>query len=118
MCRLSMSKKVGACETAAAYHIVSAMTGDDMPILSMFYGIVIYMYAFDNRRHHRPHFHAEFAEFSVVIAIDDGDVLDGDLPKAKMKLVQAWLEIHREDLMADWKLAVQGLPPQRIKPLD
>ena len=37
----------------------------------------------------------------MVIAIDDGEVLDGDLPKAKMKLVQAWLEIHREDLMAD-----------------
>jgi len=35
-----------------------------------------------------------------------------------MKLVQAWLEIHREDLLADWNLAVQGLPPQRIKPLD
>lgn len=101
-----------------AYHIVLPMNGDDMPILSMFYGIVVYMYAFDNQRHHRPHFHAEFAEFSAVIAIDDGDILDGDLPKAKMKLVQAWLEIHREDLMADWKLAVQGLPPQRIKPLD
>ena len=35
-----------------------------------------------------------------------------------MKLVQAWLEIHREDLTADWNLAVQGSPPQRIKPLD
>lgn len=89
-----------------------------MPVLSMFYGIVVYMYGFDNKQHHRPHFHAEYAEFSVVIAIDDGDVLDGDLPRAKMKLVQAWLEIHREDLIADWNLAVQGLPPQRIKPLD
>lgn len=49
------------------------MTGDEKPVLSMFYGIVIYMYAFDNRRHHRPPLHAEFAEFSVVIAIDDGD---------------------------------------------
>lgn len=61
-----------------------------MPVLSMFYGIVIYMYAFDNRRHHRPHFHAEYGEFSTVVAIDDGEVLEGDLPKAKMKLVQAW----------------------------
>ena len=55
---------------------------------------------------------------SVVVAIDDGEVLDGDFPGAKMKLVQAWLEIHREDLTADWNLAVQGMPPQRIKPLD
>jgi hypothetical protein len=84
----------------------------------MFYGVIIYMYAFDNRQHHRPHFHARYAEFEAVIAIDDGDLLGGDLPKAKMKLVQAWLEIHREDLQADWSLAVQGLPTVRIKPLE
>ncbi len=89
-----------------------------MPVLSMFYGVIIYMYAFDNRQHHRPHFHARYAEFEAVIAIDDGDLLGGDLPKAKMKLVQAWLEIHREDLQADWSLAVQGLPTVRIKPLE
>ena len=53
-----------------------------------------------------------------MIAIADGEILEGDLPRAKMKLVQAWLEIHREDLVADWSLAVQGLPPQRIKPLE
>lgn len=53
-----------------------------------------------------------------MIAIEDGEVFEGSLPKGKMKLVQAWLEIHREDLIADWNLAVQGLPPQRIKPLD
>ena len=45
-------------------------------------------------------------------------LLEGELPRAKMKLVQAWVEIHREDLMADWALAVQGLPAQRIKPLE
>lgn len=89
-----------------------------MPILSMFYGIVVYMYAYDNRRHHSPHFHVEYAEFTAVIAIADGEIIEGDLPRAKMKLVQAWLEIHREDLVADWNLAVQGLPPQRIKPLE
>jgi hypothetical protein len=84
----------------------------------MFYGIVVYMYAYDDRRHHYPHFHVEYAEFTAVIAIADGEILEGDLPRAKMKLVQAWLEIHREDLVADWNLAVQGLPPQRIKPLE
>ena len=72
-----------------------------MPILSMFYGIVVYMYAFDNKQHHSPHFHVEYAEFTAVIAIADGEIMEGDLPRAKMKLVQAWLEIHREDLVAD-----------------
>jgi len=89
-----------------------------MPVLSLFYGIVVYMYAYDNRRHHLPHFHAEYGEFSAVIAIEDGEVMEGNLPKSKMKLLQAWLEIHREDVMADWNLAVQGLPTHRIKPLD
>lgn len=89
-----------------------------MPLLSMFYGIVVYMYFYDTQQHNMPHFHVEYAEYSAVIAIDTGDVLEGDLPKNKMKLVQAWLEIHREEIVADWSLAVRGLPVQKIKPLD
>lgn len=89
-----------------------------MPILSMFYGVVVYMYFFDNKGHHTPHFHVEYAEFTAVLAIDSGEVLEGELPRNKMKLVQAWLEIHREEIMADWTLAVRGLPPQKIKPLE
>ena len=84
----------------------------------MFYGIVVYMYFYDIQKHHRPHVHVEYAENTAVIAIDDGETLEGDLPRNKLKLVQAWLEIHREDVMADWSLAVRGLPPQKIKPLE
>ncbi len=57
-------------------------------------------------------------EFSAVIDIQTGDVLEGDLPRNKMKLVQAWLEIHRDEIVADWSLAVRGLPVQKIKPLE
>ncbi len=89
-----------------------------MPIISMFYGIVVYMYFYDTHKHHLPHFHVEYAEHSVVIAIESGEVLDGELPRNKMKLVQAWLEIHREEILADWTLAVRGLPVQKIKPLE
>ncbi len=88
-----------------------------MPVLSMFYGIVVYMYCYDNQRHHAPHFHVEYAEFTAVIGIQDGDILEGDLPRNKMKLVQAWLEIHREEVMADWSLAIRGIQPLRIQPL-
>lgn len=89
-----------------------------MPIISMFYGVVVYMYFYDVQRHHTPHFHVEYAEFTAVIGIESGDVLEGQLPRNKMKLVQAWLEIHREEIMADWSLAVRGLPVQAIKPLE
>lgn len=60
----------------------------------------------------------EYAEFTAVIDIQTGDVLEGDLPRNKMKLVQAWLEIHRDEIVADWSLAVRGLPVQKIKPLE
>lgn len=76
-----------------------------MPILSMFYGIVAYMFL-RYAKHHIPHFRVEYAEHSAVVAIATGDVLEGSLPENKMKLVQAWLEIHRDEIMADWSLAV------------
>ena len=88
-----------------------------MPVISMFYGILILMFSFDNKKHHLPHIHAQYAEHSAIIAIDSGEVMDGDLPRSKMKLVQAWIEIHREELLADWQLAVEGQQPFKIEPL-
>jgi hypothetical protein len=41
----------------------------------------------------------------------------GASPPGKTKLVHAWMEIHREDLQADWDLAVNGSPPMPIDPL-
>jgi hypothetical protein len=89
-----------------------------MPIISMFYGVVVYMYFYDVKKHHRPHIHVEYAEHTAVLAIDDGAVLEGYFPGNKLKLVQAWLEIHRDAVMTDWRLAVRGLPPQKIRPLE
>jgi hypothetical protein len=34
-----------------------------------------------------------------------------------MKLVLAWVEIHQDELMADWELAVKGEQPFKIEPL-
>ncbi len=88
-----------------------------MPTIAMFYGILILMYFYDNKKHKMPHIHAEYGEHSVSISIKDGTVLSGNLPSGKMKLVQAWIEIHKEDLLANWKLAVAGEPIFKIKPL-
>jgi hypothetical protein len=88
-----------------------------MPTISMFYGIIIYMFFYDDKKHHHPHIHANYGEYDAVIAIDDGEVLEGEFPRKKLKLVQAWLEIHREDLMADWKLAINGQQLFKIDPL-
>lgn len=88
-----------------------------MPVLSMFYGIVVYMYFFDDRKHRVPHIHVEYAEHAAVLALPTGELLEGFLPRNKMKLVEAWMELHGDDLMANWSLAVRGLPTQRISPL-
>jgi hypothetical protein len=89
-----------------------------MPVISMFYGIVIRMFFRDNQQHHLPHVHAEYQDEVAVFSIADGALLDGRFPPAKGKLVEAWIEIHREELLADWKLAVEGQKVFRIKGLD
>jgi hypothetical protein len=91
--------------------------GVRMPTISMFYGIVIYLYFFDDERHKLPHIHARYQGEEASLSIIDGAVLAGAIPLGKIKLVQAWIEIHREALMADWELAVNGEEPYKIEPL-
>ena len=43
-----------------------------------------------------------------MISIPDGDVLDGAISSGKLKLVEAWVDIHKDDLMADWDQASSG----------
>ena len=88
-----------------------------MPAISMFYGIVIYLYFFDDERHHQPHIHARYQEQQASFSIADGSILSGELPVTKTRLVQAWIEIHRDALSANWGLAVQGQAPFSIEPL-
>lgn len=88
-----------------------------MPAISMFYGVVIYLYFFDDERHKLPHIHARFQGRDASFSILDGALIAGDLPTAKARLVQAWIEIHREELVADWELAASGQPPFPIDPL-
>jgi len=52
---------------------------DAMPIISMFYGIIVYMYALDNRQHHQPHIHVEYQGSEAVIAIPDGEIIAGEI---------------------------------------
>ena len=88
-----------------------------MPALSMFFGLIIYMYAMDNRKHHTPHIHAEYQGDEAVFSIPDGELLEGNLPNKKIQLVKAWIIINQEDLMANWNLAIDGKTLFKIKPL-
>ena len=88
-----------------------------MAVISMFYGLVIYLYFADNKRHHIPHVHVKYQDENASISIPDGRILEGNLKSNKMKLVQAWIVIHAEELMADWELAISGQSIFKIDPL-
>lgn len=88
-----------------------------MPIISMFYGIIIRLYLLDNKHHNLPHIHAKYAEFEASISIAEGDVLAGELPRKQLRLDQAWIELHRDELVANYELAVGGENPYKIDPL-
>jgi hypothetical protein len=88
-----------------------------MPVVSMFYGIIISLYFFDTDKHHSPHVHVKYQEYSAVLRIPDGTVISGEFPQNKLRLVLAWIEIHHDELIADWELAVKGEQPFKIEPL-
>ena len=85
-----------------------------MPVISMFYGIIVLMYYFDNRGHQRPHIHVQYSDEEAVIAIPEGEIIEGSLHTAKLKLVQAWVELHQDELMADWGWRLMANPSLRL----
>lgn len=87
-----------------------------MPTICMFYGIIVRMYSEQKGKHNLPHIHAEFSGEEIVVALD-GTVLEGSFPKGKLKLLLAWMEIHHDELEANWKLMSKGEPFFRIDPL-
>lgn len=72
-----------------------------MPVISQFYGILIYIYLELGGHHNKPHIHAKYNEYEIAITTD-GDIIDGNMPKKKLKLIEAWIEIHKEELYAAW----------------
>ncbi len=88
-----------------------------MPEISRFYGIVIRMFSERGGRHHLPHFHAEYQEWRATFAIDSLLILSGELPTPQRRLVEAWAEIHRAELVTNWELLHSGEPAFKIEPL-
>ncbi len=76
-----------------------------MPIISHFYGIIIRIYFNDSEKHYLEHIHAQYNEYDAVYSIKDISLLEGKLPSKQHKLVVAWMEIHKEELQALWKVS-------------
>jgi hypothetical protein len=71
----------------------------------------------DTQQHNLPHLHVEYQGIEAVVTISDGELIEGDLPPKKLRMLQAWIAIHEEELMADWSLAAKGEPVFKIEPL-
>ena len=87
-----------------------------MPTLSMFFGIIVRMY-YAPKEHNPPHIHAYYQDYKAVVNVLDGNIADGELPTKQIRLVLAWVEIHKDELLADWKLCQNGEKPFSIEPL-
>ena len=87
-----------------------------MPEISRFFGIVITMYADD---HAPPHFHARYGEYEALIGIDDGEIIRGAMSKCALRLIQEWTELHRQELLNNFKESQKDMPEfKKINPLD
>ena len=85
-----------------------------MPVISLFYGIKI---TFNYGDHDPPHFHAEYSGNNALIDILNCTVIRSSLPKKQLKLVLAWAELHKDELMQNWELAKIHAELLQIKPL-
>lgn len=85
-----------------------------MPTISMFYGIIVRMY--NSGEHNPPHFHAAYQGYNAVFNMD-GELTDGEMPKKQLKLISAWAELHKDELLANWELAMSEQPLYKIEPL-
>lgn len=85
-----------------------------MPAISMFYGIIIKMY--NNGEHNLPHFHTSYQGYYATFNFD-GELIEGDMPKRQIKFIAAWTEIHKDELIANWELAINEEPLYKIEPL-
>jgi hypothetical protein len=88
-----------------------------MPELSRFFGIIIRMFRETGERHHMPHFHAYYQEDAAIFSIDPIEMARGTLSTRQRRLVEAWAELHQQELVIDWERLQSGLPILPIEPL-
>jgi Domain of unknown function (DUF4160) len=86
-----------------------------MPIISMFFGIVIRMFY---REHEPAHFHAEYQGQQGKFDLE-GQMMAGSIySKIALRLIREWASSHQDDLEANWDRMKTGKPLERIEPLE
>lgn len=85
-----------------------------MPVISRFFGIVVYMYW---RDHTPAHFHAKYQDQEATVEIETG-IVTGEIKARALSLVQEWRELHKAELLENWRLAANQQGLNRIEPLE
>lgn len=86
-----------------------------MPILSVFFGIIVRMWHDD---HPPPHIHVEYQGFEALVDIRTGGITEGRLPSKAAAIVKEWCERHRSALLQNWERAQRFEPLERIPGAD
>ncbi len=71
---------------------------------------------YNTNEHNPPHFHTKYQDYEATFSMD-GELMEGKMPAKQCKLIAAWAEIHKDELLADWELAVNREPLYKIDPL-
>ncbi len=72
---------------------------------------------FSPDEHNPPHFHAYYNEYKASFSIDSIEIIEGELPRKQKRLVQAWAELHIDELKANSQLAMNQETLYKINPL-
>ena len=75
------------------------------------------MYVETGGQHHRSHFHAYYGDDVAIYTLSPIELMAGSLPRRQRRLVEAWAELHEDELLADWQLLQSGQVSLPIAPL-
>jgi len=75
------------------------------------------MFSERSERRHLPHFHAYYQAHVALFSVSPVALVSGSLPQRQQRLVEAWAELHQDELLADWNLLLAGRRPTPIAPL-
>ena len=85
-----------------------------MPIISEFYGIIIYMYV----DHLPPHLHIKYENSYYRFNLKTGEFMDLPEKKTLKKLMKKWYNEHKEELLNSWEAMQTRHEIVQVKPLD
>ena len=88
-----------------------------MPLISSFFGILIYMFKEKNSPHNLPHVHAVYSGEKMSISAD-GEILAGKLPRKQQKFVEAWVALREDEIKAAWIALNENSEIIKIKGLE